>query len=82
MLDFAGGLTAVVHGITGLIAILLMLVHAVWATIVLVRRDERLITTFHRLSVVVCAICLIAYVSPMVTAIGGGARRAGSRHRG
>jgi uncharacterized repeat protein (TIGR03987 family) len=71
MLDFAGGLTADVHGITGLIAILLMLAHAVWATIVLVRRDERLITTFHRFSVVVWAIWLIPYVSPMVIAIDG-----------
>ena len=40
MFDFAGGLTFDVHGISGLIAIVLMAVHAVWATIVLVRRDE------------------------------------------
>jgi uncharacterized repeat protein (TIGR03987 family) len=70
MLDFAGGLTADVHGITGLIAIVLMLVHAVWATVVLLRRDERLITTFHRFSVLVWAIWLIPYFSPMVIAIG------------
>jgi uncharacterized repeat protein (TIGR03987 family) len=70
MLDFAGGLTADVHGVTGVIAILLMLVHAIWATIVLARRDERLITTFHRFSVVVWAIWLIPYFSPMFVAIG------------
>jgi len=38
MFDFAGGMTPDVHGISGLVAILLMLVHAVWATIVLLRR--------------------------------------------
>ena len=70
MLDFAGGLTADVHGVTGVVAILLMLVHAIWATIVLARRDERLITTFHRFSVVVWAIWLIPYFSPMFVAIG------------
>jgi uncharacterized repeat protein (TIGR03987 family) len=70
MLDFAGGLTADVHGVTGVIAILLMLVHAIWATVVLARRDERLITTFHRFSVVVWAIWLIPYFSPMFVAIG------------
>ena len=37
MLDFAGGMTFDVHGLTGLLAILLMLVHATWATIVLLR---------------------------------------------
>jgi uncharacterized repeat protein (TIGR03987 family) len=70
MLDFAGGLTADVHGVTGVIAILLMLVHAVWATIVLARRDERLILTFHRFSIVVWAVWLIPYFSPMFFALG------------
>ena len=71
MLDFAGGLTADVHGVSGLVAILLMLVHAVWATIVLLRRDERWIRSFHRFSIVVWAIWLIPYFSPMFLAIGG-----------
>jgi len=71
MLDFAGGLTADVHGISGVLAILLMLVHATWASIVLARRDERLILTFHRFSLVVWAIWLIPYFSPMFVALGG-----------
>ena len=70
MLEFAGGLTADVHGITGVVAILLMLIHAAWATVVLVRRDERWIRDFHKLSVVVWAIWLIPYLSPMVIQIG------------
>ncbi|MCJ7712245.1 MAG: TIGR03987 family protein [Chloroflexi bacterium] len=71
MLDFAGGLTADIHGISGVLAIVLMLVHAIWATIVLARRDERLILTFHRFSLVVWAIWLIPYFSPMFFALGG-----------
>ena len=70
MMEFAGGLTADIHGITGVIAILLMLVHAAWATIVLARRDERWIRDFHKLSVVVWAIWLIPYFSPMAIRIG------------
>ena len=70
MLDFAGGLTTDVHGVTGVIAILLMLVHATWATVVLARHDERMIRSFHRFSIVVWAIWLIPYFSPMFVAIG------------
>ena len=65
MLEMAGGLTFDVHGITGVIAIVLMFIHAVWATVVLVRKDERWITNFHKFSVVVWLIWLIPYFSPM-----------------
>lgn len=71
MLDFAGRLTADVHGISGVLAIALMAVHAVWASVVLARRDERLIRTFHRLSLAVWAIWLVPYFSPMFVALGG-----------
>ena len=70
MLEMAGGLTADVHGITGLIAIVLMLIHAVWATLVLVRKDEKIIYTFHRFSVLVWVIWLIPYFSPMILGMG------------
>lgn len=65
MFDMAGGLTYDVHGLTGLLAIILMLIHALWATVVLLRRDEKLIQSFHRLSVAVWLIWLITYFSPM-----------------
>lgn len=70
MIDFVGGLSADVHGITGVIAILLMLVHAVWATVVLRRRDEGWIVRFHRLSILVWVAWLVPYFSPMFVAIG------------
>jgi uncharacterized repeat protein (TIGR03987 family) len=69
MFDSAGGMTADVHGVTGLLAILLMLVHAVWAAVVLLRRDERWLTRFHRFSVVVWLVWLVPYFSPMVVAM-------------
>jgi uncharacterized repeat protein (TIGR03987 family) len=54
-----------VHGLTGLIAILLMFVHALWAAIVLAKKDEKAISNFHKFSVAVWVIWLIPYFSPM-----------------
>ena len=53
------------HGLTGLLAILLMLFHAIWATIVLVRKNEKLILQFHKFSLVVWLIWLIPMLSGM-----------------
>ncbi len=69
MIDFVGGLTGDVHGVSGVIAIALMLVHAVWATVVLRRRDEAMILRFHRFSIFVWLVWLIPYFSPMFVAI-------------
>ncbi|ABK61120.1 conserved hypothetical protein [Clostridium novyi NT] len=52
-----------IHGITGLLAIILMLFHAIWATIVLVRNSEQSKRTFHKFSIVVWIIWLIPYLS-------------------
>ena len=65
MLDMAGGLTFDIHGITGVIAIFLMLIHAIWATFALIRKDESVLTNFHKFSVIVWFIWLIPYLSPM-----------------
>lgn len=65
MIEVAGGLTFDVHGLSGLLAIILMCIHAVWATIVLVRKNETMIQNFHKFSVVVWLIWLIPYLSPM-----------------
>ena len=61
MMDMAGGIKPDIHSVTGVLAILLMVVHAVWATAVLVRKDERAIVNFHRFSVLVWAIWLVPY---------------------
>lgn len=58
------------HAVTGLVAIILMLVHAVWATWVLLRGNEKMKAGFHRFSIVVWAIWLIPYVLGMVMGMG------------
>ena len=54
------------HGITGLSAILLMLFHAIWATRVIIQRDENAKLKFHKFSIVVWIIWLIPMVSGMI----------------
>jgi len=62
----AGGLTFNVHGITGLIALLLMAFHALWAAYTLRRGDEARITGFHRFSLVVWLVWLVPFVGGIV----------------
>ena len=66
MFDFAGGMTFDIHGISGLAAIILMLIHAVWALVVLLKKDEKWINNFHKFSLGVWFIWLIPYFSPML----------------
>lgn len=51
------------HGITGLLAIILMLFHAVWATVVLLQNNEKAKAKFHKFSIIVWIIWLIPYIS-------------------
>jgi len=51
------------HGITGLLAIVLMLFYAIWATLVLVKGNEKAKLNFHKLSILVWCIWLIPYIS-------------------
>ena len=71
MIDFSGGLTLDLHGVTGVIAIILMFIHALWAYLVLRKNDENAIKNFHKFSVLVWLIWLIPYFSPMFFAVGG-----------
>ena len=66
MADGSGGGLMSAHGITGMIAIILMMVHAVWATVVLARKDEKTAQTFHRFSIVVWVIWLVPFVLGMM----------------
>lgn len=67
MSDIAGGIfTFNIHGITGLLAILLMLFHACWATVVLIKNNEKSKKNFHKFSIVVWAIWLIPYITGMI----------------
>jgi uncharacterized repeat protein (TIGR03987 family) len=61
MFEMANAQPFSVHGFTGILAIVLMLIHAVWATVVLARRDEHAIVNFHKFSILVWLIWLIPY---------------------
>lgn len=61
-----GGFKLNVHGVSGLIAILLMAFHAVWATVVLVKNDQERKEKFHKFSIFVWLVWLIPYISGAV----------------
>ena len=65
MFEFVGGMSYDIHGFSGVLAIVLMFIHAIWATVVLVRKDEKMIANFHKFSIAVWFIWLIPYLSPM-----------------
>ncbi len=58
-----GGFKFNFHGVTGLLAIILMLLHAIWATIVIGKNDEKMKLSFHKFSIIVWFIWLIPFVS-------------------
>ena len=64
--DGSGGGLMSAHGVTGMIAIILMMIHAVWATVVLVRKDEKAMQDFHRFSIAVWVIWLVPFVLGMM----------------
>jgi uncharacterized repeat protein (TIGR03987 family) len=51
------------HGITRIIAIVLMLIHAIWAAVVITRKNEDMIAKFHKFSIVVWIIWLVPFIS-------------------
>lgn len=59
------------HGVTGLLAIVLMLFHALWGTVVHAQRRPEPKAGFHKLSVVVWAVWLIPYLSGVFFGMGG-----------
>lgn len=58
----AGPLTSLMMA-TGAIALVLMLIHAVWAIVTLIRRRPHELETFHRFSIAVWAIWLVPYIA-------------------
>jgi len=54
------------HTLTGQIALWLMLIHAIWATRVILKQDEALKVKFHKFSIVVWFIWLLPYFGGML----------------
>ena len=67
----SGAFTFSIHGVTGIAAILLMVIHAIWATIVLIRRKERASLSFHKFSIFVWSVWLIPFLTGLVLAMKG-----------
>jgi uncharacterized repeat protein (TIGR03987 family) len=64
-----GGFKLNFHGVTGVLAIALMLFHAVWASWVLAKGSDETKARFHRFSLFVWIVWLIPFVSGMVFAM-------------
>jgi uncharacterized repeat protein (TIGR03987 family) len=64
-----GGFVLNFHGVTGLLAILLMVFHAFWATGVLMRGSAKSKRNFHKFSIPVWGIWLVPFFSGMVFAM-------------
>lgn len=60
-----------IHGITGLLAIALMIFHAIWATLVLSKNDEKRKETFNKFSITVWLIWLVPYIVGMFIGMAG-----------
>lgn len=60
------------HAVTGVLAIVLMLAHALWGSLVLARRDEKTAKVFHRFSLFVWLAWLVPYLSGMIAGMTGG----------
>jgi uncharacterized repeat protein (TIGR03987 family) len=66
MSQIAGGWRWDVHGVTGMLAIALMLLHSVWATLALMLKKEGVLRSFHKFSIHVWALWMAAFVSGIV----------------
>ncbi len=69
MFTIAGGMQWDLHGVTGLIAITLMFISAVWASWVLYKKDHAMARKFHKFSVFVWGIWLLSFISGMMLAM-------------
>jgi len=67
MASIAGnGFTFDFHGITGLAAIVLMLIHVIWATWVMLSNNRVMQLKFHRFSLIVWLLWLVPFASGAV----------------
>jgi len=71
MANMAGHMEFNLHGITGVLAIVLMFGHAIWAAVVLITKQEKAINNFHKFSTIVWLIWLIPFLSGMAGAMMG-----------
>jgi len=69
MKAYAGTIALNLHTVLGLAGLMLMFLHTVWATKVVMKKDESAITRFHRFSVPVWFLWFAAYASGVAMGI-------------
>lgn len=65
----AGSMKFDFHGITGGLAILFMLGHAIWASAALLLKQENVLVNFHKFSLLVWVLWLIPFISGLAGAM-------------
>jgi uncharacterized repeat protein (TIGR03987 family) len=68
--EIAKRFEANLHGLTGALAIVLMLAHAAWAAIVLWKKQDDLRASFHKFSLFVWVLWLVPFMSGLVMGMG------------
>jgi uncharacterized repeat protein (TIGR03987 family) len=71
MSKIAGGFEFNIHGVLGVAAIVLMLIHAGWATIAITFKQEGVLKNFHTFSTHVWGLWMLSLVSGFVLAVPG-----------
>ena len=69
MARIAGGFDLNLHGVTGLVALVLMAGQTVWATVVVIRGDEQGRARFHKVAVFVWGLWMVAFATGLVLAM-------------
>lgn len=69
MAKLSGGFHFKIHTLTGFLALAIMFVHTIWAGTVLFKKDQDLIKSFHKYSLIAWVIWLIPFVTGMVISI-------------
>ena len=69
-IESIGTTSQMIHGVTGVLAIVLMLFHAVWATWVLYKNNEEQKAKFHKFSIIVWIVWLVPYIVGMIIGMG------------
>lgn len=69
-IESIGTTSQMIHGVTGGLAIVLMLFHAVWATWVLYKNNEEQKAKFHKFSIIVWIVWLVPYIVGMIIGMG------------
>jgi uncharacterized repeat protein (TIGR03987 family) len=66
MMAYSKGHLISFHSVSGYLAIILMIIHALWASYILIKKDDIMILNFHKYSVLVWLIWLVPYLTPMI----------------